>query len=653
MIQSSGVLALLFLSGYWILVFASTRRPRQATRLVSGFAGDLIDRDRERRTRALESAHVADGYRQYAAFTILYSLGAAISGMVIVGVSSSLLLLTTGLDSTARLVTVVITAGWLGIVCGISIYWFRWWWPAHTAALRARRIDATMPRTVAFLYALSRSGMAFPDVLGVFAANEGVYGETAIEISLTVREMNLAGTDLLSALERTAARTPSGEFEEFIYNTLNVLKSGQDLPAFLEVQYDRYQNEAEANQQRLLTQFATLAEIYVTTLVAGPLFLLTILVVIGLTLDETLSSLQLLVYLVLPLLNFVFIIYLSTLTEPLRPGTVGPETESALGGTINIRNQMGIAPDGGTVRTTNEDRLAFYMRYRTVFERISSPVKTLTERPGRLLSLTLPLAVLVSLVRLWEPLSGGALDAQQIDDVLIQSGIFVLGSYALVATVRERRTSRVEAVLPDVLARLASINEAGVSITASIDRVRKGDLGSLSPEFDRIWRDIEWGADLNAALWRFERRVKTVSVTRMVVLVTNAASASGRLAPVLRIVAQQGHAERRLERDRNGELLTYLIVIYLSFFVFGLIILVLNNVLIPSLPEPTSDLEATGANFGGVETDAYSLVFGHALVIQGALSGYVAGRMGEASVRSGAKHATILASTAYLIFLLI
>jgi flagellar protein FlaJ len=653
MIRSSGVLALLFLSGYWIFVFASMCRPRWITRLVSGLAGDLVDRDREQRTRALESAHIPGGYRQYAAFTILYSLTAAISGAVIVGVSSSLLLSTTGFDSTARLVTVMIAAGWLGIVCGISIYWFRWWWPTHTAAARGRRIDATMPRTVAFLYALSRSGMTFPDVLSVFAAKEGVYGETAIEISLTVREMDLAGADLVSALERTAARTPSGEFEEFLTNTVSVLKSGQDLPGFLEAQYDRYQDEAEANQQRLLTQFATLAEVYVTTLVAGPLFLLTILVVIGLTLDETLSSLQLLVYLVLPLLNLVFIIYLSTLTEPLRPGTVGPETEIALGGTINIRKRNRTLPDGGTIRTTNEDRLAFYARYCTVFERVSSPVKTLTERPERLLALTLPLAVLVSLGRLWEPFSGGALDAQQVDDVLIQSGLFVLGSYALVATACERRIGRVEAALPDVLARLASINEAGVSITDSIDRVQKGDLGSLSPEFERIWRDIEWGADLNASLWRFERRVKTVSVTRMVVLVTNAASASGRLAPVLRITAQQGHAERRLERDRKGELLTYLIVIYLSFFVFALIVLVLNNVLIPSLPEPTTDLEATGANFGGIETDAYSLVFGHALVIQGALSGYVAGRMGEASVRSGAKHATILASIAYLIFLLI
>lgn len=649
--NSIGMLALVV--GCWLAVFASTRRSRLTTRVVSGLAGDLVDRDRQRRERVLESAHVPDGYRQYAAFTLVYSFSMVISGAIIIGFSSSILLAWAGFDSTARLVTAAVAGGWLGIVCGISTYWFRWWWPAHIATARGRRIDATMPRTVAFLYALSRSGMAFPDVLSVFAENEAVYGETAVEISLTVREMDLVGADLLSALERTAKRTPSEEFEEFLTNTVSVLKSGQELPAFLEAQHERYQNDAEAKQQRLLTQFATLAEVYVTTLVAGPLFLLTILVVIGLTLDETLPSLQLLVYLVLPLLNLMFVIYLSTLAEPLRPGTIGPDTEIAVGGTINVRKRPRIRSDGGTVRTANEDRLAFYTRYRAVFERVSSPIETLTERPERLLYLTAPLAALVALVRLWGPLSGGDLGVAHLDDVLIQSGLFVLGSYALLAMVRERRIGRIEAALPDVLARLASINEAGVSITDSVNRVRQGELGSLSPEFDRVWRDIEWGADLESALWRFERRVKTVSVTRMVVLVTNAANASGRLAPVLRIAAQQGRAERRLERDREGELITYLVVIYLSFFVFALIILVLNNVLIPSLPEPTADLQDVGANFGGVETDAYSLVFGHALVIQGVLSGYVAGRMGEASVRAGAKHATILGTIAYTIVLVI
>lgn len=645
-----GALGLLLM---WLFVFISVRRPRQTTRLVSRSFGDVLDRDRKRRERTVESAHVPIGYRQYAAFTLLYSIAAGFSGAILFGLLSSFLLSMAGFGMAERLVATVLAAGWLGIVCGIFLYWFRWWWPGHTAAARGRRIDATMPRTVAFLYALSRSGMAFPEVLRVFAANEGVYGEAATEISLTVREMDLVGADLLSALDRTAKRTPSAEFEEFIENTISVLRSGQAFPAFLDAQHERYQNEAEAKQQRLLTQFATLAEVYVTTLVAGPLFLLTILVVIGLTLDETLSALQLLVYLVLPLLNLVFVIYLSTLSEPIRPGEVGPKSRTALGGTLNIRERTRTLPDGGRLATGNEDRLAFYTRYRVLFERFAHPLKTLDERPERLLYVTVPLAALLVLFRLWEPLSRGALDGGHLDDVLIQSGLFVLGSYAVVATVRQRRTARIEAALPDVLARLASINEAGVSITDSIHRLQRGDLGSLSPEFDRIWRDIEWGADLESALWRFERRVRTVSVTRTVALVTNAAAASGRLAPVLRIAAQQGQAERRLERDREGELLTYLIVIYLSFFVFALIILVLNNVLIPSLPEPAAGLDGVGANFGGVETDAYSLVFGHALVIQGAMSGYVAGWMGEGNVRSGAKHATILVSIAYLLVLLI
>ncbi|MEM4780331.1 MAG: type II secretion system F family protein [Halalkalicoccus sp.] len=644
--------AFVVLAGWWLLVLLACRSPRRTTRTVGTFAGGLYDRYREKRERRLDAAHVPVGYRRYAAFSLLYAIGGALSGAVLWGLFASLALSAAGFSGTPATVTTLLVAGWLGIVSGIAVYWLRWWWPGHVADARARRIDAAMPRTVAFLYALSRSGMPVPEVLRTLADNEGVYGEPAREFALAVREMDRAGADLLTALESTARRTPSAELEEFVQNVTSVLRSGQSLPEFLETQYERYQDDAEAKQGRLLTQLATLAEIYVTALVAGPLFLLTILVVIGLTIEETLPALSALVYVVVPLSNLLFVVYLSTLTEPIRPGGVDGDDGSAVGGVLNVRRRTRVLPDGGSIRRENEERLAFYERYRAVLERLADPLESVRTRPERLLYLTVPVGLLAVTLRL----RSGGLEVRVVDDALVQSALFVLGTYAAVATLRERRVSRIERALPDVLARLASINEAGVSIADSVGRVRRGDLGALSAEFDRIWRDVEWGADLESALWRFERRVRSASVTRTVALVTNAARASGRLGPVLRIAAAQGRAERRLERDREDELLTYLVVIYLSFLVFVLIIVVLNDVLIPSLPEPTEGLE-TGAgsatNFGGGDTEAYSLVFGHALLIQGVLSGYLAGRMSGSSVRAGARHATVLLGAAYAVVLVI
>ncbi|WP_458185429.1 hypothetical protein [Haladaptatus sp. NG-WS-4] len=106
---------------------------------------------------------------------------------------------------------------------------------------------------------------------------------------------------------------------------------------------------------------------------------------------------------------------------------------------------------------------------------------------------------------------------------------------------------------------------------------------------------------------------------------------------------------------------TYLVIIYLSFLVFLVIIGSLNSILIPAL-ESVSAAEATGSgptgiagvgDIAAVDIDAYTLVFFHTALVQAVFSGFVAGKMGEGSVKDGAKHATVLFTIAYVVFLLL
>jgi len=165
-------------------------------------------------------------------------------------------------------------------------------------------------------------------------------------------------------------------------------------------------------------------------------------------------------------------------------------------------------------------------------------------------------------------------------------------------------------------------------------------------------------------LHRFERRVRTRTISRVVTLITNAMNASGDLAAVLRIAADQAKADRRLKRDRRGEMLTYMVVVYISFFVFLFIIVVLSTVLIPNLPSESVVPNATGdgasqvpqvggvGDVGNIDAGAYKLIFFHTAVIQGLVSGFVAGQLASGDLREGAKHAAVLIAMAYGLFLL-
>jgi flagellar protein FlaJ len=557
----------------------------------------------------------------------------------------------------------------LGVVASLFAYVLRWKLPASNAEVRRRSIEEGLPRTTAFMFALSRGGLEFPAILRSLTDNREVYGEAAKEMSITVREMDLFGRDMITAIRRMSKRTPSEQFKTFSENLASVLQSGSELSVFLSEQYERFREDAEERQEEILEVLATIAEGYVTVLVAGVLFLITILLVFGLTTTDTLWLLMLMAYLMIPLANAGFAVFLAQKLEELgiSRGT-GANILDRHEVTTPIRQRTATdtrRADGGVSRDVEtQEMLNRYDRLEALKNIVQNPLRTIIWNPSTILYVTVPIAVIVAALRFPEALTGAGINRRVLDDIIIQSTLFVLITFAVVRQLYTRRIDKIEAATPELLERLASLNEAGMSMVEGIDRLRGSDLGVLTPEVDRIWRDMEYGSTVDDALVRFGRRVRTVAVTRVVVLVTNAMRASGNMGPVLRVAAEQSRADLKLRRSRRRQMLTYLVVIYISFAVFLVIIVAVNEVLVPSLPEsvPTpneDDLSRLGvgagiaARLGGVDKAAYTLVFFHTALIQAVVSGFIGGQLGEGTLKDGVKHAAVMLTIAYVAFLLI
>jgi flagellar protein FlaJ len=696
-----------------LLAIGSDRVDRVVRRLSVVTFGSYVDRsERKKRSRRqrLRAAQFPTTYRTYAATTILYSMvGALVGGIlglyVVWGVLKILAIdeermrellpeVLAPLSSAAglgtltpiELLTVMLTSGLtLGLLAGVLTYVFRWWWPEHVAATRMRSIEATMPQAIAFMFALSRSGMSFGKVLSIMASHRRIYGATAAEVDVAVRQMDLFGRDMITAIQRMARRTPSEQFQEFAENLSAVLQSGRNLAGFLEDQYDDFQEEAEAQQEQLLNMISTLAEAYVTVLVAGPLFLITILVIIGIAGANTLTALQVFIYFVIPIGNLGFILYLDTITARFGRGERIQPTSDVPTGLRDIRRATGggerptadaataerARPDGGYAsnaseadrRSANLERLAIHDRIEWLRDRVGAPTRTVVQRPITLLYVTVPIAVFGTLFRL---IAAGEVTVDVADDMFIQATLFVVATFAMVFEIHRRRIETIEAAVPDFLDRLASVNEAGLSMIDSLGRVRGSELGALGPEVNRIWADNQSAAEIETALKRFEYRVRTRTISRVVALITNAMNSSGDVSRVLRIAAAQAKADRRLKRQRKQEMLSYVVVVYVSFGVFLVIIAALDAVLIPNLPEqaiapgaenPDQPSVTPGMGqlegLGTINAGAYTLLFFHTALLQALLSGIVAGQMSSGDIRDGAKHAAILMSLAYMAFLVI
>ncbi|ELZ36110.1 type II secretion system protein [Halorubrum saccharovorum DSM 1137] len=686
------------------------------TRIALSLFGSYVGEEGPRRRRQrdlMRAAHIAGTHRTYAAKTLLYAGVLGVAGSVIGVYAAAGLLSALDVSETALRETLPASLGFvaevtrftevglptvfllltlasatLGSALAIGTYYGRWELLDQRAHARGTEIDATLPRTVAFMYALSRSGMPFPRVMDTLAENEAVYGEAATELSVAVRDMNAFGTDALTALQRTSRRTPSDDLADFAENLASVLGTGQPISAFLSDQYELYQEEAEAKQQQYLELLSTFAEAYVTALVAGPLFFITILVVIGLVLEDTLPLLRAVVYLGVPLATFGFVVYVDSVTQ----GVGGTETvdlsdaieEEPAAGDAGGTGVAGDAvradgrpqADGGVTRgpsardrwAASRERLRAYDRVRTLRRWVASPVESVLDRPSTVFLLSVPLAVVGLLVTAFPITLGPPTEmVAQVETPIVAATALVLASYAVVYEARKRGVRAIESAVPDLLDRLASVNEAGTSVVGSVRRVADSNLEALTEDLKRTRRDIDWGADVATALQRLERRVRSPMTSRAVALITNAMRASGDIGPVLRIAADEARATWSLRRERQQVMLTYLIVIYISFLVFLGIIASLSASFIPAIEEAAisgsgaaGDLPgATGGptgiteGLGDIDASAYEQLFFHAAAIQAVCSGIVAGQLGEGSVRDGAKHVVVLLVLTLAAFLVI
>jgi len=676
-----------FLCG--LLLFGILLLPRINRRteiILDGVAqtllADIVSSKKRRETQqpALEAAHIPMSHRSFSSQTVLYSIIAGTAAGLMSLTFVSLLLsvleqLAESIDQLAvlagsgifepavQVVLIVVSSGLIAISVGVGANWLRWVVVDQQAYARGSQIDASLPRTVAFMYALSRSGMPFTQVLRTLADNRGVYGEAASEVSVTVREMDLFGVDLQTAVEDMSDRTPSDNMSELSENLGSVLGSGRSLPSYLHSQYERYKEEAEAQQEQYLELLSTFAEAYVTVLVAGPLFIITTLAVIGLAIEDTLPVMQAITYAGIPLTTLAFIIYVDSVTEStgtLERNDVGEELVDAA--TVY---QPKPETDGGitTARWADQqERLDVYDQLERVLYWASQPFELVLRNPTITFAVTVPvgLAWVILTIDSFEPGAFSALQA--IVPPLTEAGILILGAYSVAYELQKRQARTIEKSIPDFLDRFASVNDAGMSIVESFKRVKDSDLGALSEELERTWEDIRWGSDVETALKRMDRRINSPMVTRAITLSANAMETSDDIAPVLEIAADEARSAQVLSRQRRQTMLTYLVVIYVAFLVFLGIMAALMISFIPAIEDVIAQMaESTDGTQapGGIglvgDTDdiniaGYETLFFHVTVVQAICSGLVAGQLGQGSIKDGVKHATIMLIITYIVF---
>lgn len=554
-----------------------------------------------------------------------------------------------GLLGAVVLTAIPVVLAGLGGVGTLAGAYYR---PRLVAYRRGQAIDAALPHAIIFLYALTHGGESLFSAIDELSAAEDVYGPVAAEFGVAVDEMTHLDSDLYAALERVRDRTASADLAEFLDELGSVLETGGDVDSFLASAAESQLEEAESKQEELLADLGLFAEIYVSTVFAGPVFLLVVFLVASFANPSFLRALRWLVYLGVPLIVAVSVVGFDWfVTANLRAG-------ERLGKGIELARDRPTAPDG-----LEDGRLDDYRQVRRrhrLRERLATPVQSCRERPTRVLAVTVPFTLLVlvglALMGVATP-TRSAMLAEPVRTTLTFVVLPILVSgvpFAAFQWVARRHDRTIQRRLPGALDVLADADESGVPLGKAFDLVSRRAEGPLAVELQRVHNDLTWRDDVAGALRAFADRLDVGDVTRVVRLLDEALRTTDDLAPVLRVVGNDLDGRNDLRRERRRETSQYVVLVSIGVLVFLGIVVVFEVVLLPALVSASAQA-ASGStervvSFGGASSATYRRLLFHAALAQAVGNGLLLGKLTDDRLASGVKYIVPLVACVAAVF---
>lgn len=195
--------------------------------------------------------------------------------------------------------------------------------------------------------------------------------------------------------------------------------------------------------------------------------------------------------------------------------------------------------------------------------------------------------------------------------------------------------------------------KTGTPISKSIINVRDKPYGVLSKNIKKLSNQVSMGIPLSVALQIFSKDVRNKTISRALTLIGQAEKGGGEIGGILEAVTEAVSTADKLKKERKAAISTLVVQGYIIFFVFIMIILVMQFQILPLITNivPAGDAISVGGLGSGSPIDPRDISnsFLYLLLIQGFFSGLTIGKLSEGNIKTGIKHSFALVLTAFLI----
>jgi len=222
-----------------------------------------------------------------------------------------------GMLFRAAFTGILLLGGALGLLGWAMSFIVLYAYPSIKADSRGRRIEEELPYVISHMAVLATAGVPPERIFRSVAITDGsLVGYR--EMTDVVRDVDLLGKDIISALEAAGDRSSSKEFSEVSEGLIATVVSGGDIRRYL---YDKAKSLMELKKIRakeLSDTLSLVGESYVTLLIVFPLVVMIMFTVMA-SISSTLAGfnilmlMYLLAYILVPLMALAVVILLDAL----------------------------------------------------------------------------------------------------------------------------------------------------------------------------------------------------------------------------------------------------------------------------------------------------------------------------------------------------
>ncbi len=197
----------------------------------------------------------------------------------------------------------------------LLIFLAGYYYPQARVNAKKRNIEAMLPFALNHMAAIASSGVP-PYVMFRLLSNYEEYKEIAGEAKKIVRRIDLFGVDLTTAISEIAKKTPSDDLREVLDGMKVTIEEGGDVRKYLQELAREKLFDYKLKRERYSSVLSTYLSLYLSLLVVVPLIFVAFLSLFAFLPGASIAGLSvefisnIFIYLVVPLLNTVFIMFI-------------------------------------------------------------------------------------------------------------------------------------------------------------------------------------------------------------------------------------------------------------------------------------------------------------------------------------------------------